>query len=187
MNTYDFVHLALAAMDGEIRGRTKLQKTVYFLGVITESLEELGYRAHFYGPYSDEVADAIDQLKTLGFVDQNVASAGGFDYSGFEVARYDYSLTDQGRAVAEKKKLQHSQEWKKIEKAAAVLKRAKTEDYVKLSIAAKTYFMLGEKKGNSSMEELAHLAKKFGWSVTKEQVEDAAKYLKSLDLVNLTK
>ncbi len=82
MNTYDFVHLTLAAMGGEIQGRTKLQKTVYFLGVITDSLDGLGYRPHFYGPYSFEVADAIDQLKSLGFVDQNVATAGSAAESG---------------------------------------------------------------------------------------------------------
>jgi uncharacterized protein YwgA len=185
MNTYDFVHLTLAAMGGEIRGRTKLQKTVYFLGVITNSLDELGYRAHFYGPYSAEVGDAIDQLKSLGFVDQNVASAGSVDSAGFEVARYDYKLSEQGRTVVEQKKQAFPAEWRKIDKAAAILKRAKNEDYVKLSIAAKTYFMLGEKKGTATKAELAELASKFGWSVTKEQVEEAASYLKSLGLVNL--
>lgn len=187
MNTYDFVHLALAAMGGEVRGRTKLQKTVYFLGVITDSLNELGYRAHFYGPYSDEVADAVDQLKTLGFVDQNVASSGGYDSAGFEVARYDYRLSAEGEAVAEQKKQQYLKEWAKIKSAAAVINKAKTEDYVKLSVAAKTYFMLGQKTGNATMEELTQLATRFGWSVTKDQVAEAAAYLKSLGLVTLPK
>lgn len=184
MNTYDFVHLTLAAMGGEIKGRTKLQKTVYFLGVIANALEGLGYRAHFYGPYSAEVADAMDQLKSLGFVDQNVASAGGCDASGFEVARYDYKLTSQGKAVAEQKKQAHLNEWKRIETAATVLKKAPNADYVKLSIAAKTYFMLGEKKGNATKAELAELATKFGWSVNQEQVDDAVGYLRSIGLVN---
>ncbi len=186
MNTYDFVHMTIAAMGGEIRGRTKLQKTVYFLGVMTDSLKELGFRPHFYGPYSSEVADGIDQLKSLGFVDQNVATAGGFDAAGFEVARYDYKLNDQGKVVVEQKKRAHPDEWRKIEKAAVVLRKSNTEDYVKPSIAAKTYFMLGEKKENATKTELAQLATKFGWSVTKEQVEEAANYLKSLGLINLT-
>lgn len=186
MNTYHFVHLTLAAMGGEIQGRTKLQKTVYFLGVITNSLDGLGYRPHFYGPYSAEVADAMDQLKSLGFVDQNVASAGSWDSAGFEVARYDYKLNDQGKAVADQKKQTHPEKWTKIEKAAAVLKKANKVDYVKLSIAAKTYFMLGEKKGNATEAELAELATKFGWSVTKKQVDEAATYLESLGLVALT-
>lgn len=86
--------------------------------------------------------------------------------------------------VAEQKKRTHSTEWKRLEKAAAVLKKARNEDYVKLSIAAKTYFMLGQKKGNATKAELATLASKFGWSVTKEQVDEAAQYLKSIGLVN---
>jgi hypothetical protein len=57
--------------------------------------------------------------------------------------------------------------------------------YVKLSIAAKTYFMLGEKKGNAMMAELTDLATKFGWKVTQQQVFEAATYLSSLGLVNL--
>lgn len=187
MNSYDFVHLTLAVMDGELKGRTKLQKTVYFLGVMTDSLGDLGYRAHFYGPYSDDVADAVDQLKSLGFVDQNVASGGAFDASGFEVARYDYALTAQGKAVAEQKKQQYPQEFKKMRDAAAILKKAKSEDYVQLSVAAKTYFMLGERKGNaSSLDDLAHVAGKFGWSVTNEQVKEAAQYLKKLGLMKVS-
>lgn len=185
MNTYDFVHLTLMAMGGEIQGRTQLQKTVYFLGVITRRLQGLGYRPHFYGPYSAEVADAIDQLKSLGFVDQNVATAGTCDAAGFEIARYDYKLNSQGKAVAELKKRAHPEEWKQIEKAAALLKRARKVDYVKLSIAAKTYFMLGEKVGNATDAELAELAPKFGWSVTQQQIDEAATYLKSLGLVNV--
>jgi hypothetical protein len=185
MITYDFVHLALAAMGGQIKGRTMLQKVVYFLGVITDHVNDLGYRPHFYGPYSAEVADAMDQLKSLGFVDQNIASAGGADAAGFEVARYDYKLTEEGKAVVAQKKLSHSKEWKKIESAAAVLKKAPKADYVRLSIAAKTYFMLGQKKGTATLADLAELAKDFGWSVTPEQVDEAAGLLKLLDLVSV--
>ena len=31
IDVYDFVQLAFLVMDGEIKGKTKLQKTVYFL------------------------------------------------------------------------------------------------------------------------------------------------------------
>ena len=76
MNARDFVQLALIAMDGEIRGKTKLQKTVYFLGLLTGSLDDLGYRAHFYGPYSDDVAEAVGWLKTIGTADQTSSGVG---------------------------------------------------------------------------------------------------------------
>ncbi len=68
MDSKDFVLLAMLAMGGEIQGKTKFQKTVYFLGLMTGCIDDLGYRAHFYGPYSDEVADAIGWLRTIGAV-----------------------------------------------------------------------------------------------------------------------
>ena len=71
MSPYDFVHLSFLAVGDEIHGRTKLQKTVYFLGVLSNKLSELGYRPHFYGPYSDAVASSVNRLKSLGFVIEN--------------------------------------------------------------------------------------------------------------------
>lgn len=50
MDANDFVLLALHAMGGEIRGKTKLQKTVYFLGLMTGHLDDLGYRTTSTGP-----------------------------------------------------------------------------------------------------------------------------------------
>src|SRR5262245_47705849 len=115
MNAYDFVHLALLAMGGEIRGKTKLQKTVYFIGLLCKMEEDLGYRPHFYGPYSAEVAGAAQSLRALGFATQSSAGIGSMDSSGFEVARYDLALTDEGKRTAEVKAKQNQEVWQKIE------------------------------------------------------------------------
>src|SRR4051794_11752051 len=101
MEARDFVQLALLATDGEIQGKTKLQKTVYFLGLMTDQLDDLGYRAHYYGPYSDEVAGAVGWLKTIGAVEQTSSGVGSTDNSGFEVRRYDFRLNERGRKFAE--------------------------------------------------------------------------------------
>ena len=50
-------------------GKTKIQKISYFL---QESVgAELGYRfrIHYYGPYSDDLDDALSFAESLGFVD----------------------------------------------------------------------------------------------------------------------
>lgn len=182
MNAYDFVHMALLAL-GEIKGRTKLQKMVYFLGVLTGELEELGFRPHYYGPYSQEVSDALERLRTLGFVGLNVAGGGSVDSRGFEVARYDYKLTPEGKQVAELKTREQKELWQKVKHASGVLQRMGNQDYVKLSIAAKAYFMLDDKKGPADLGDLPAMAKDFGWSVTLDQIKDAVKYLESLQLV----
>jgi uncharacterized protein YwgA len=87
MTTYDFVHLVLFACGGQMSGRTKLQKTVYFVGALSGRLDELGYRAHYYGPYSSDVSAAVEDLRGLGFLTQRVASDGSHDSQGFEVTR----------------------------------------------------------------------------------------------------
>jgi len=183
VNTYDFVHLALHAMGGEIAGKTKLQKTVYFLGVMTDCLEELGYGAHYYGPYSAEVAEGADRLVSLGFVDVSVSGDWGIDSRGFEVARYDYKLNDEGKRVAEQKKSRFPDVPSSIERAAEKLRTRGDQHYMNLSIAAKIHFMLGKKEGEATLDELCELAADFGWSVSPDQARDAATFLHSLGLV----
>jgi uncharacterized protein YwgA len=185
MDATDFVLLALHAVGGKIEGKTKLQKTVYFLGLMTGHLDDLGYRAHYYGPYSDDVADAVNRLRSVGFVDQSAAGCGTVGKSGFEVCRYDFRLTDDGRQIAEAKTAEMSDVWKKLQDAADKMRQAGNLDYVRLSIAAKTHFMLGKKKGKATMAELAGLARNFGWKVTSHQIKEAAQYLSRLGLVKL--
>lgn len=178
MNAYDFVHLAFLALGGRIRGKTRLQKTVYFLGVMSGELKNLGYRPHFFGPYSPDVADAVNQLRSLGFINQTVVS-------GPELARFDFRLSKDGKAIGLRKAQQYCELWGRIAAAAESLKKAGEQHYEKLSIAAKTYFMLGEKHGEAEIEELAKLADKFGWRVSRKHVIEAARFLESLGLVHL--
>lgn len=183
MNTYDFVHLVIRASDNQIAGRTKLQKTVYFVGVLTGVLETLGYRPHFYGPYSAEVAGAVQDLRSLNFLKQETAGMGSADARGFEVARYDYTLTQDGKQIADEKAEQFPEDWVKIQNAVERLKRADASDYIKLSIAAKAYLMLKGASAPPTHDELATMATKFGWKVSEQQLKEATDWLESLDLV----
>jgi uncharacterized protein YwgA len=185
METHEFVLLVLQAVGGEIRGKTKLQKTVYSLGTLTERVEDLGYRAHFCGPYSDEVASAVTLLKAIGVVDQNVVGGRSLDEAGFEVRRYDLRLNDQGRNLAEAKAKRYPDVWKRLETATRTFQQAGDLDYMLLSIAAKTYFMLGQKRGPATEGELASLAPRFGWKVAPREVHKAAQYLNRLGLVQV--
>lgn len=181
MNAYDFVQLTILALGGKIRGKTKLQKSVYFLGIMTGELDNLGYGPHFYGPYSAEVAGAIGQLHALGFLDCNTVQSAAS--GGFEAIRYDFALTKEGKEVAQTKMKTHGEFSKKLEVAVKNLKNAGDVDYMKMSIAAKAYFMLGEKRGHASTDELAKLAPRFGWEVSESQINEAVRYLRGLKLV----
>jgi uncharacterized protein YwgA len=183
MKAYDFVHLVLHAASGKVQGRTKLQKMVYFAGVLTGMLEELGYRAHYYGPYSSTVSAAVEELRSLGFLEQRVASGGAIDPQGFEVARYDYELTDDGKQIAKEKAHVRKHMWEKIKQAVEQLNNADVSDYMKLSIAAKAYFLVNRAREPVTVGKLVEMSERFGWKVSKKQISEATEWLESLKLV----
>ena len=183
MTTYDFVHLVIHASGDQIAGRTKLQKTVYFVGVMSGMLPYLGYRPHFYGPFSPDVAEAVEDLRSLKFLKQEAQGMNAVDSRGFEVARYDYTLTGEGKQIAEEKAQQHSAVWKRITVAVKRLNAADASDYVKLSIAAKAYFMHGKSSRPTTPEELSKMGQQFGWKVSEQQLQEANEWLETLDLV----
>jgi len=186
MNTYDFVHLSLYALGGNIKGKTKLQKTIYFLGILTDYLDELGYCAHYYGPYSPDVAEAANRLRSLGFLEQTVLSCGSIDSRGFEVARYDFSLNNEGKEVAELKKKRYTKFWYELDRAVTKFRSADDIDYQALSIAAKTYYLLDKKRGRAKFSEIGEMAREFGWSVDESEIEKASYFLEKIELVETT-
>jgi uncharacterized protein YwgA len=186
MDARTIVQLGLLALGGNVQGKTKLQKSMYFLGLMTGCLDDLGYRAHYYGPYSEDVAEAMDWLRIIGGVDQSSSGMGTVDSSGFEIRRYDYRLNHKGRSFAQNTASRHEDLWQKVQKAAASLAEAGDMDYGALSIAAKTYFLLDQKQEPASREELRRLAGRFGWDVSPAQIEEAGAFLEKLGLIDVT-
>jgi uncharacterized protein YwgA len=177
MTTYDFVHLVIHAAGGQVRGRTKLQKTVYFVGVLTGQLPALGFRPHYYGPYSPAVAGAVQELRGLRFLEQKVSADGTTDERGFEVTRYEYILTEEGKQVAAEKAANSSDDWKLITGAVQRLRAADIHDYVRLAIAAKTH-LLSQQAGTMQPDVLKAKASEHGWAAfTDEQYSEAVKFL----------
>jgi hypothetical protein len=122
-----------------VQGKTKFQKSMYFLGLLTGCLSDLGYHAHYYGPYSEEIAEAMDWLRIIGAVDYSSSGGGTADSAGFEIRRYDYRLNDEGRAFAQNAVLLHPEVWQKLQSPDARLQLVGKQGYLSLSIAAKSY------------------------------------------------
>ena len=117
------------------------------------------------------------------FLEQHSSPTGVIDPQGFEVARYDYTLTDEGKQIAEEKAKEHPTEWQQIKESFEKLKNSGEDNYIKLSIAAKTYFLCKQKwqKQETVKEtEVLDLMPEFGWKVTLEQLKDAFKLLESM-------
>lgn len=183
MQTADFLLLAYDSLGGEIKGSTNLQKKIYFLALMLD--EDLGYDAHYYGPYSAQVASANRELKSLGFVQESIASARCVDQRGFEIARHDFTLTDDGKSVAEIVKRRDRQKSSKISEAASKLQVLAHLDYMQLSIAAKAYFLLGQHGGRARLSDLIEKAREFNWQVNEDDIQQAAKSLKEIGLASV--
>lgn len=184
MRTYDFVHLAMLALGDSIRGKTKLQKTIYFLGLLSGCAEELGYRPHYYGPYSDEVAEAVKRLKAVDFIAQDTTHFGAINDAGFEIARHDFRLTDDGRAIAEQKAKAEPELWQRIQNAVATFKAAGDLDYMRMSVAAKTFFLLQQEGGKATAEQISEAAKRLGWNPSPSEVAESSGFLQRLGMVS---
>ena len=185
MNARDLVLLVVDAFGGEIRGKTWLQKRCYFVALLCSWHDQIGFEAHYYGPYSGEIDNAAGQLRALGFLEESRAAFGGIGEGGFGVSRYDYRLTPDGHNIASVRKERGPDTWEAIEGAVRRIQEAGDPNYVELSIAAKAYYLLEQKGGPASADDLSQLAQGFGWQITGQQVERAWQFLKQLDLIQI--
>jgi len=176
----DVLMLAYKAFDGGMRGKTLLQKRVYFLSVVLGI--DMGYEAHYYGPYSEQVASLNSELKALGYISES-SSAWGYDQRGFEMARFDFRFTEIGARIADRKAENDPELWQRIQQAASIVKQAGDLDYMELSIAAKAYYVLTKLNGKATLEDIAGMLPKFGWSVSEEQLEKATQFLEKANLI----
>jgi uncharacterized protein YwgA len=173
--------LYLLSLQGEINSKTKLQKLLYFLSLRLS--KDFGFSAHFYGPYSRQVEAAMDELIGAGFV--NVTrDVWGIDANrGFEMKRYNFSLTDMGKNFAPNFEKENYQESKKIKDFVEQLNDAGNPDYFSLSIAAKACHILLDAKKPMAAEQIESRAKAFNWEVEQKDIVNAISILKKLHFV----
>jgi|SRR5581483_2985974 len=175
MNASQFVLSLIHACGGRVQGRTLLQKTGYFVSLLTGLPVDLRYNAHFYGPYSATMDGTVTQLKNLGFVEE--ASTGfGIVSGGFEVRRFDYCLTDDGKRICDP--ILKTPEYKAIADAVQKIQNAGHPDYMELSIAAKAFYILNKQGKRMTAQELLSEAEKFNWNISEHSLSRAVDFLK---------
>lgn len=180
MNATSFMISLVDASGGTIQGRTLFQKRAYFVTLLSNVEVELGFDAHFYGPYSSVVDNTITTLKNLSFI-QESATAYGVNSTGFEMKRYDYRLTPDGQKIAAK--LRETPEYAEIKMAVGKLAKAGNPNYMELSIAAKAFFILKKRKEGMSKQEIIREAQKFDWDIQPSSLESAVSFLEKLDVL----
>ena len=181
MTAFEFVLLLFNEVPGQrIEGRTKLQKVAHFFGLHLGMGGVLGYRAHYYGPYSAEAADAASMLVSLGFLNETVPS-GTLEGQGFERRKYVYALTEEGKEAATVIS-RHAEPGfiDRLQDAVRELHAVIESDYVPLSFAAKVLWIT---KGRleSETERIQENAETVGWKLDDDQVTDARGFLNALN------
>ncbi len=180
----DYVLLAYRAFRGEMRGKTQLQKRIYFLGTITKEIGKLGFGPHYYGPYSPLVANANDQLLSLCFLEENIQHLGGVSEDGYEIVRHDFKLTEAGKQIAGIKAEEFPCEWEQIRDTAEMIFNAGNPGHIELSLAAKAYFLLMEQDGKATPQAIEDLAPKFKWNLDKGAIKEAVDFLEEIHLAH---
>ena len=184
MKVRSVILLAMDAFGGSIDGKTLLQKRLYFMSQFIG--EDWGYHAHYYGPYSDVVASELVTLKVQGLVNEAALSYGVAAETGFELKRYDYTLTDPGREAIQWLKAQYPKEANQLQESAKAVLAGGEIDYMNLSIAAKAYFIVkATEVERMTTQEIAAKARDFKWDVTEEQIQQACRFLSEIELVKV--
>ncbi len=165
------------AAQRKVSGRTLLQKRLYFLSVLAQ--ENFGYRPHYYGPYSQLVADNIGALCQAGFLKEEVEtfpeSIGGFG----KVKRYSFSSTEDTDALIDDRREQVEPYVLNVE---MINSDQITDDVTLLSVAAKVHFIVSA-QGRATRQEIMDLAKRLGWKISDNQIQQVVGYLERLELV----
>ena len=179
MSPTNFLLALIDASGGTVSGRTLLQKRAFFASLLSNVDPGLSFDAHYYGPYSSTVDSVATQLKNLGFIEERNLSFGVVS-GGFEMKRYDYALTSDGRKVIEP--IRATEEYKHIVDAIKRIRKAGDPDYMILSIAAKAYFILNKNKKPMSRVELQKEAEKLNWNLQQSSLQRAVNFLVTVGL-----
>lgn len=182
MYTIDVLLLVVkeAGEDG-LQGRTLLQKKVYFLSELMDV--DLGFSAHYYGPYSGLVAGNLASLVNHGFLDEvtEVFETTPPRNRFGEKNRYTYRLTDDAKELwSDIENDPEFLEWK--EKLDRINAHEIAHDFDRLSIAAKVHYIL-DWRGESKIGEVERVAEEYGWRVEKEDIESVLSFLTELGLI----
>lgn len=174
-------HLILMIIDAcgnKIESKTKIQKIAYFFSI--KNNENYQYNPYYYGPYSRIIEEGLSELTGAGFVEVNTCSFRAEDDKGFEKKRYDYAVTNSGKELLDYLKSAHKKDYDKIYEISNKLKDA---NYLDLSIAAKSYYILRETEQNITHEQISEKAGKFGWEIYRNDISSAIGILKNLEIL----
>jgi hypothetical protein len=180
MDINEIILFMISELKGKISSKTKIHKLCYFYSV--RSYRDMGFRPHYYGPFSPQVEKALDELEGIGLVDKKVDHLGESS-EGFEIKRYDYIISDYGKQV--EALIEDNQEKQELKNFIEMIKQAGNPGYLDLSIAVKAHFIFKKENRVVTPDEIRKKAKGFGWDIGSAAIKRAEKFMLQLKLIEL--
>ena len=178
LDAYDTICLTLKANDGKIKGRTVIQKLIYFEMQKIPELDIEPHIAYFYGPFNRQVAQGLETLVHLDVLSERQLRKENF---------YEYAILDKGISAIEQLIKDNKNTYETIKSIIQTCREYCRLKPNPLSLAAKTHYMLTKRECERGMtkEELAGMARDFGWNITEKDVKSGADLLQQLGLVKI--
>ena len=168
----DDVILTILNESGDFKvSRTALQKLVYFTSEFR--VVDTNFIAHYFGPFSPEVANEISELRGLGFIEERME-----EFPTGNIG-YFYRITSAGKQVIES-------EEEELKKIKTIVNNAKEHFFLSqslLSIAAKAFYIIKKNDKPVTSENILWQAKNLGWEVSEEELMQVKDFLVDLKLI----
>ena len=171
--------VVLGSSAGPVEGRTALQKLTYFASLRTGLM--LGYRPHYYGPYSSLLHGLLGEFVSAGYVEEQARQ------TRFNRTMYTYSLTDDGLELFNEVTKKEPEKAAEVREVVQRSERIVKNNVNALSWAAKVYFLLSQKGTEISTEEAVQSSRRFGWKLSNTEVESGTRLLVGLGLARRSK
>jgi uncharacterized protein YwgA len=175
--------VSLEAVGGKVEGRTALQKIMYFVSVALR--RDFGHRAHYYGPYSRPLENALTSSALAEEVTETIERYPTY-LSGPDIRKYTYELTQSGTKAADAARAEYQDEANTIlatvESVRAVVPDLEQQT---LSMAAKIHFIVIHQDDPPDISEIPELAKQLGWRISDGQVRQSIDLLQRLKLLRV--
>jgi uncharacterized protein YwgA len=182
MSIRDLLLLIVDAAGETVEGRTIAQKLGYFVSV--ELDRDLGYQAHFYGPFSRDVEEALALNVVAGDLEESVDRIPDW-YGGPDALRHSYTLSRDGHERVEVLKRQKTDEAERVQATVQSIGQAIPNFRQQtLSAAAKIHLIITEQGRPVAIAEIPRLAGHLGWRLSQDEVNRTVDVLRRLDLVH---
>ena len=172
MDGYDVLLWILKSNDGQVRGRTAVQKLAYLAHCKDPQLRVPEYEPYYYGPTSAGLGQMLAKLVSFGFVSETKIVG--------EYAGYAYALTHDGEQMLEEPAKLHTTEYDSVSRLVSDCALECGLDILVLSAASKIRYLQAEEK--MSLPEATDYTKRLKWIMREENASRGARLLQKLNL-----